>query len=44
MNIILPIVFFAAYLGLFVKRMTSTHWGILMFWIAVNIAYFYIKH
>ncbi len=44
MNIILPIIFFAAVMGLFVKRMTSTHWGIMALWICLNIAYFYVKH
>ena len=44
MNIILPIVFAAALLGLFVKRIQPIHWGLLAFWIALNVAYFYIKH
>ena len=44
MNLLVPIILFAAIMGLFVKRMTPLHWGVLVFWISLNIAYFYVKH
>ncbi len=44
MNIVLPIVLFAACMGLFARRITSTHWTILAFWIALVIAYNFLKH
>ncbi len=44
MTIVLPIVFFAACLGLFARRITATHWAILAFWIALVIAYQFLKH
>ncbi len=44
MNIILPIVFVAVCLGLFVRRLTPVHWSALTFWIALVIAYNYVKH
>ena len=43
MNIVLPIIFFAVCLGLFVRRMTLAHWAILASWIALVIAYNYFK-
>lgn len=44
MTIVLPIVFAAACLGLFAKRVTPTHWAALVFWIALVIGYHLLKH
>ena len=44
MTIVLPIVFAAALMGLFVRRITSAHWAMLAFWIALVIAYHFVKH
>ena len=44
MTIVLPIVFAAACLGLFVRRITAAHWAGLAFWIALVIAYHFVKH
>ena len=44
MTIILPIVFFAACLGLFAKRITSAHWAAMASVIALVIAYHFFKH
>ncbi len=44
MNIVLPIIFVAVGMGLWVRRMTPTHWGALALWIALVIAYTYVKH
>lgn len=39
MTIVLPIIFFAVCLGLFAKRITTTHWIALAGWISLIIAY-----
>lgn len=44
MSIVLPIIFFAVVLGLFVKRMTPRLWALLTLWIVLVIAYNYFKH
>jgi len=44
MTIVLPIVFFAACIGLFARRITPTHWAALALWIALVIAYHFLKH
>ena len=44
MTIIVPILFFAACLGLFAKRITSAHWGVMAFFISLVIAYHFFKH
>ena len=44
MNIVLPIVFAAAILGLFAKRITPVHWVGLTVWISLIIAYHFFKH
>lgn len=44
MSIVLPIVFFAVGLGLYVKRMTPRLWALMACWIALVIAYNYFKH
>ena len=44
MNIVLPIVFFAVVLGLFVKRMTPGVWALLTLWIVLVIAFNYFRH
>ena len=44
MNIVLPIMFAAVFLGLFVKRITRTHWIALASWISLIIAYQFFKH
>jgi len=44
MNIVLPIVFAAACLGLFVRRITSAHWIGLACWISLIIAWHFLKH
>ena len=44
MNIVLPIVFFAVCLGLFVKRMTNAHWIALASFISLVIAVQFLKH
>lgn len=43
MNIILPILFFAACLGLFARRITTTHWWTMGVWIMLVIVYQYFK-
>ncbi len=44
MTIILPILFFAACLGLFARRITAAHWTAMAFVIALVIAYHFVKH
>ncbi len=44
MSIVLPIVFFAVGLGLFVRRMAPFHWGLMTLWIALVIAFNYVKY
>ena len=44
MNIILPILFFAAFLGLFARRITAAHWTAMGCVIALIIAYQFVKH
>ncbi len=44
MTIILPILFFAACLGLFAKRITSAHWVAMACVISLVIAYHFFKH
>lgn len=43
MSIVLPIVFFAVVMGLFVPRMTPKHWVGLAVWIMLVVAHAYIK-
>ena len=42
-SIVLPIVFFAVGMGLSVRRMTPRLWALLVAWIALVIAYNYVK-
>jgi len=44
MNIILPILIASLMLGLLVRRVTIVHWLLLSAWIAVVIAFYYVKH
>ena len=44
MNIVLPIVFFAVVMGLFVKRMTNAHWIAMASVISLVIAVQFLKH
>ena len=44
MTIILPILFFAACLGLFAKRITTAHWWAMASVIMLVIAYHFFKH
>ena len=44
MTIVLPIVFTAVCLGLFVKRLTNAHWIALAFVICLVIAVQFLKH
>ena len=44
MNIILPILFFAACLGLFARRITAGHWWTMACVIMLVIGYYYVKH
>ncbi len=44
MTIVLPIVFFAACLGLFARRITQAHWIALAGWISLIIAWQFFKH
>ncbi len=44
MNIVLPIVFTAVCLGLFVKRLSNIHWIGLTCFISLIIAYNFLKH
>ncbi len=44
MNIVLPIMFFAACMGLFVRRITTAHWVGMACWICLVLAYYYVKH
>jgi hypothetical protein len=43
MTIILPILFFAACLGLFARRITPAHWVVMASVIALDIAYHFFK-
>ncbi len=43
MSIVLPIVFFAVAMGLFIRRMTPLSWSLLVAWIAAIIAYNFFK-
>lgn len=43
MTIILPVIFFAACLGLFAKRITSAHWTAMAFVITLVIACHFLK-
>jgi len=43
-TIILPIIFFAACLGLFAKRITASHWAAMALVIALVIGYHFVKH
>ena len=43
MNIILPILFFAVVMGLFVRQMTAKHWVGLAAWIMLVVAHAYLK-
>jgi general stress protein CsbA len=43
MNIVLPIVFFAVVMGLFVRRMTAGHWVGMAIWIMLVIGRAYLK-
>ena len=43
MSIVLPILFFAVGLGLFVRRMTPVVWGALAFWIMLILLYNFLK-
>jgi len=44
MTIILPILFFAACLGLFSRRITTIHWWAMAGVILLVIAYHFFKH
>lgn len=44
MTIILPILFFAACVGLFARRITSAHWWAMTLVIALVIAYHFFTH
>ena len=44
MTIILPIIFFAACIGLFAKRVTPAHWSAMAFVIIAVIAYHFLKN
>ena len=44
MTIILPIIFAAACLGLFVKRITAAHWAAMACFVSLIIAYHFVKH
>lgn len=44
MTIILPILFFAACLGLLSRRITTGHWWAMACFILVVIAYHFLKH
>jgi hypothetical protein len=43
MSIVIPILFFAVFLGLFVPRMTFRWWLLLAGWILLILAYNYFK-
>jgi len=43
MTIILPILFFAAVMGLFSRRITTAHWWVMALWIMGVIAYHFFK-
>jgi hypothetical protein len=43
MSIVLPIVFFAVGLGLFVTKMTARLWALLTVWIGLVITVAYLK-
>ncbi len=43
MTIILPIIFFAACVGLFAKRITASHWAVMALMIALVIGYHFLK-
>ena len=44
MTIILPILFFAACLGLFARRVTTAHWWVMAVFILLILAYHFFKH
>jgi hypothetical protein len=44
MSIVLPIFFFAVCVGLFTRRMTPRVWYVMAFWIALVIAYHYLRN
>lgn len=44
MNIVLPIIFCAVFMGLFVKRMTNIHWIAMASVISLVIAFQFLKH
>ena len=44
MTLILPILFFAAVMGLFSRRITTSHWWAMGIWISLVLAYHYFKH
>ncbi len=43
MTIILPILFFAAVMGLFSRRITKIHWWVMASWIMIVISYHFLK-
>ena len=43
-NILLPIVFAAVAVGLTVRRMTPAVWGGLLLWVALVVAFNFVKH
>lgn len=44
MNIVLPILFAAVVVGLYVPRVTFRVWCALALWIVLVITFYYVKH
>ena len=44
MTIILPILLFAAFMGLFARRITAGHWATMACFISLVIAYHFFRH
>lgn len=44
MNLVIGVVFGATLMGLFVPRWQVKHWCYLGLWVALVVAYFYIKN
>ncbi|MEO7716590.1 MAG: hypothetical protein ABIY70_10325 [Capsulimonas sp.] len=44
MNIVLPIIFFAVFLGLTTDKITPRHWLAMIVWICAVVGWYYIRH
>ncbi|WP_301002416.1 hypothetical protein [Capsulimonas corticalis] len=44
MTIVLPILFFALFIGLTAQKITSRHWLVMIVWICAVLGWYYVKN